>query len=300
MEPDLSTRALRYALAVADCGNLTQAAAGLHLTQQALSQHIRRLERDLGFSLFDRGPRGMHPSAAGAVWLDGARRSLVGLRYAHDAALDATRADGRTRLRLGYVVGAAGELTGPLLEHLAANLPDVDIELVESPLHDTSAGLSRGAVDAALLRAPMDDRDLDTVELLAEPRVLAAADTHPLAQKPSVHPEDLVDEKVLGFPGPDPVAQAFWSLHDVLGNRGPTVTQAPESLSEELQLVALGLHLSITAQSAARFFPWPGVTFCPLEDCPPSRVIAAVRRDDPRPAPRRLLAATDAFATEPV
>lgn len=296
MELDVSTRAIRYALAVADRGNLTQAARELHLTQQALSQHIRRLERDLGFELFVRGPRGVEPTPAGAAWLQGARRGLVELRRTHDAARDAARDDGRVTLRLGYVVGAAGEATNKLLDHLAEAAPDVVLDLTEAPLRDTTAGLATGQADLALLRGPLDDADLETVELFVEPRVAVMAADDPLAARAALEPEDLVGRTIVGFPGSDPVARAFWSLQDVLGERAPAVARTADSLSEELQLVARGSLLSITASSAARFFPWPGVAFRPLLGCPGSRVLAARRRDDPRAALGRVLSVIGDFA----
>jgi DNA-binding transcriptional LysR family regulator len=55
MEPNV--RLLRYILAVADAGTFTAAAEVLHASQPALSQQIRKLEGELGFTLFQRGTR---------------------------------------------------------------------------------------------------------------------------------------------------------------------------------------------------------------------------------------------------
>src|SRR5947208_14464522 len=68
---------LRCAVAIADKGSFTEAAASLHLSQPALSYAIRRLEHDVGARLFDRTPSGARPTAAGAAFLVPARRALA-------------------------------------------------------------------------------------------------------------------------------------------------------------------------------------------------------------------------------
>lgn len=308
MRADISTRAMRYAVAVADHGGFTRAATALHLSQQALSQHIRRLETDLGFQVFDRRSRDIRPTAAGVLWLDAVRRSLWELRQGADAAIDADRADGRATLRVGFVTGAAAELTNVLLKEFENAQPSVDFELLEARLSDTSGGLASGEVDVAFLRQPLSDADLECVTLLEEPRVVALAAGHCLAETESVRPEQLSDYTLVGLPGADSVAQGFWSLADVLGDRAPRIVRTAETVPEELQIVAHGPLISITATSATRYFPWPGVVFRRVDTAPPSRICVAVRRGDLRVLPRQLLrvlrdaisrmpAAANAFAT---
>ena len=48
-----------YFLAVAEHGQVRRAAAALGLSQPALTKGLQRLEKELGFPLFERGPRGM-------------------------------------------------------------------------------------------------------------------------------------------------------------------------------------------------------------------------------------------------
>jgi LysR family transcriptional regulator, transcriptional activator of nhaA len=67
---DLNFRHLRYFRAVAHDGNLTRAAAGLNLSQSALSVQIRALEARLGQALFERRGRRLHLTEAGRIALD--------------------------------------------------------------------------------------------------------------------------------------------------------------------------------------------------------------------------------------
>ena len=76
---------------VAQEGSISRAAEQLYLTQPAVSQHIRGLEKDLGVRLFERGPRGVELTPSGQVLLDYTRCLL---RLAEEARQAAGRAGG--------------------------------------------------------------------------------------------------------------------------------------------------------------------------------------------------------------
>src|SRR5215475_1964008 len=98
---DLPTlRQLRAFIATVEIGSLTQAANALHLTQPAVSQQLRQLERILGVRVLERTNAGLVPTAAGAAILGAAHRT-------HEAAADvaaialACRSGEVGRVRLG-------------------------------------------------------------------------------------------------------------------------------------------------------------------------------------------------------
>ena len=67
---------LRYAVAVADTGSFTAAAAALHVSQSGVSAQVGRLEHDLGVRLFERHTRGVDLTDAGTLLLERARATL--------------------------------------------------------------------------------------------------------------------------------------------------------------------------------------------------------------------------------
>jgi len=71
---DLGT--LRSFVTIADTGNMTRAAARLHMTQSAISMQIKRLEASLEMSVFDRSAQGMTPTPPGEQLLAYARQML--------------------------------------------------------------------------------------------------------------------------------------------------------------------------------------------------------------------------------
>src|SRR4051795_6794790 len=97
-------RHLAYFVAVADAGGFTTAEQIAGTTQPTLSATIRRLERELGTSLFERGTRTLTLSAAGAAFLPHAREVLAAVEEARAAVTDSdTEPVGEVRLgMLGF------------------------------------------------------------------------------------------------------------------------------------------------------------------------------------------------------
>jgi DNA-binding transcriptional LysR family regulator len=81
----VSLAQIEYFVAVAEEGHVGRAARKLHVAQPAVSRQIRKLEDELRAPLFQRTPRGMRLSEAGAVFLGHARDILGGVRAARKA-----------------------------------------------------------------------------------------------------------------------------------------------------------------------------------------------------------------------
>src|SRR6266699_5109394 len=73
---NMELRHLRYFVGVGEEQHYGRAAERLHVAQPALSRQIQDLEKELGFLLFDRLPRGVRLNAAGQLFLGDARRIL--------------------------------------------------------------------------------------------------------------------------------------------------------------------------------------------------------------------------------
>lgn len=89
MNNHLDIAPLRSLVAIADAGGFQRAASSLHLSQAAVSQHVRRLESVVGRPLVERHGRGSRFTAAGGRLLARARQ-IVEL---HDDTVRDVRAD---------------------------------------------------------------------------------------------------------------------------------------------------------------------------------------------------------------
>jgi DNA-binding transcriptional LysR family regulator len=279
-------RELRYFVAVAEERRFTRAAERLYITQQSLSAAIAQLERRLGVELLVRDRQGLRLTPAGEALLTAARGILA---QAATAVEETRRAAGAAPLRVGYAVLAASELTTPILTHLQAAEPQLEIRLRLADYDDPSAGLAGATADVALVRRPIDG-PYAFEDLFAEARVAVLPSTHPLAGRASVAVDELGDEPVITDPGPDAVWRAFYTADDVRGHppaRGVEVG----SFDEELATVALGRAIAFTSAAAARLYPRPDVAYVPLADAAPCTVALAWDPERPPTVLGSLLAA---------
>lgn len=139
---NVSDRWLRVFVAAADTGSFTEAAIRLGVGQPAVSHAVKRLEAAVGCRLFDRTPRGISLSRAGAELH---QRVVAGYAIV-DAAIRDTAAHGRTT-RLVTLSVSTALATHWLMPRLAAfkeQHPGVDLRVITQ---DTDAGVGRDEAD---------------------------------------------------------------------------------------------------------------------------------------------------------
>jgi DNA-binding transcriptional LysR family regulator len=143
----ITSRQLEYFRAVARELHFTRAAELLRVAQPALSQQIRKLERQLGVVLFERDHHRVQITAAGAALLGHAERILSDLEAAEQEMLG-WAAGVRGRIRLGAARGLGAQLAR-LLAGFCGAYPAVDVELREETTEEMVADLYAGRLDAA-------------------------------------------------------------------------------------------------------------------------------------------------------
>lgn len=167
--PEPSLRQLRTFLAVIEAGSVSSAARLLCLTQPAVSQQLRELERGLGTRLLDRAAGRMIPNAAGAALVEPARRATSA---AEDAvAAVAEHGQGETgRLRLGTGATACIHLLPPVLQRVKAAMPGLVVTVAIGNTAEILPRLEAGDLDVVLATLPVPaSRALSTTRLLSDP-----------------------------------------------------------------------------------------------------------------------------------
>ena len=292
-DPDVDLRQLRAFLAVADELHFGRAAASLRIAQPALSQQIRRTERELGVDLFVRTSRSVALTAAGRV-LQGRARSLL-----HQARrdLDETVRVGRGesgRLDVGFVVSALP--LGPIerVQAFRERYPLVRVELTEGYSSTLLARIVRGELDLAVVRDPDPDDAVRFLPFRSEPFVAAVPRGHPLAGRASIRGPELLDDPFVFFPPAAGTVATERNLAPVTaGARRPTVVQEATTWATVLHLVGAGLGVTVAPESATLAAP-DTVVLLPLEgDEHRSELCWAVRADDDREILRNFIAATE-------
>lgn len=191
----LDLKRLRSAVAVAEEGNLSRAAARLHLSQPALSRRIQELEKYLQFSLFEHVGRGIRLTGEGQVFLNQCRDLLAHAEAVEDHARSFASGDSGV-LRIGASPQVLEHLFPELLPRYGALFPLVEVELVEDNQSDLLLRLERGEIHLAMSALPTSGRVESRV--LAPALVLAAiAHTHPLNGVQHLELDELGDSPVL-------------------------------------------------------------------------------------------------------
>jgi DNA-binding transcriptional LysR family regulator len=138
---------LKTFVVVAREGSITRSSELLHLSQPAVSAHIKAIEDALEVSLFERTSRGMSLTIEGKRLLAKAEQTLG----AHQELIDeATRIRGGLagKLRIGAGSNSNNEAVGRLLTGLSERCPDVEVALKHGTSQEVLAGLRNGSLDA--------------------------------------------------------------------------------------------------------------------------------------------------------
>ncbi len=191
--PDWSL--LRSFLAVAEAGSLSGAARALGLSQPTLGRQIADLERDLGVALFDRHPRGLRPTEAGAALIPPARAMRAAAAAAALAAAGRV-AEARGTVRLTASVFVAHHLLPRVLARLRRDVPEIVLELVAS---DASDNLLFREADIALRMYRPTQLDMVTRHLGDIRLGFFASHSYVTRRGEPQAPEDLPAHDLVGY-----------------------------------------------------------------------------------------------------
>ncbi|TYP90520.1 LysR family transcriptional regulator [Blastococcus xanthinilyticus] len=258
----MELRQLAYALAVAEELHFGRAAARMRVSQQSVSEQVRRLERELGAALFVRTSRRVALTAVGEAFLPEARRAVRAAQRARDVGRRAAQGLGR-ELRVGYAEDLGPrlfQLTGPALAGERVHVTPVPMRTPEQ-----LAELREQRLDLAFGWAPPPAPDLEDLLVTREPLVAAMAADHPLVGAGPFDPRALSGRPLVV------VQRAVnpW-LHDAilrqLHDRGATVTVTAEhsTIDQVLPLVLSSAAVGVTTASAAASRSHPGVVYRPF------------------------------------
>ena len=268
-------RQLRYFIAVAEELHFSAAARRLPGSQPALSQQIRLLERTLGVELLTRTTRKVELTPAGAVFLDGARRTVAEAERSVVMAQRVGHGDFDT-LRVSFTDAAALSVLPGGVRIFRTKFPTAHLDLREEA--GAAAQLDavhRGLTDVAILRGPIAESGLTVQGLLNEPFQLVLPDQHPLARRTRVPLRLVREESWVLFPRR--LSPSYYDLIVAMCHQAgfsPAVAYEVEKFQTVLSLVASGSAISIAPLSNASL-SFAGVVYRPMTGTPATVQIAA-------------------------
>ena len=190
-------RQLRLFVTLAEELHFGRAAARERIAQSALSQQIRRLERDLSVRLLDRSTHHVELTAAGAVFLVEARELLAHAERATASARSAAQC--APVLRAG-IVDASCDSMPRILREVQEHHPDLEVHQVEVGVPEQLRLLAEGLLDVGFGRAVLAPADVASALFRLDPVGVLLPATHQLAGRASVPVEMLSGEPPLLSP----------------------------------------------------------------------------------------------------
>src|ERR671934_668420 len=139
--------------------SFSRAAETLHVSQPAVSHHIRHLESALGARVLERVGRRAFPTAAGEVLLAHAGRAFAELEAARQA-IHRLRGVVAGRVRIGTGATASIYFLPEALRRLRARHPEVDLAVVTGNSGELAAAVAASELDIAVLTLPVHGRQL--------------------------------------------------------------------------------------------------------------------------------------------
>lgn len=220
----MDLRLLRYFLAVVDAGTVNAAALSVHVAQPSLSRQIKRLETELGLSIFDRSSKRLALTAAGHAFLPIARDLVSRATRAQAAAT--TMSKGRaTRLTIAAAPTTVADIISPFIVH--AGVEGTIVNVVEANPERVYEALHSGIVDLAVgTRVPPAELNSEVIGYAYLWAQFPSG--HPLAERDRIDIGELVREPLIVMSSNHGVRRMFDSA---VAQRGAAYTAAFETES---------------------------------------------------------------------
>lgn len=297
----MELRHLRYFVAAAEEENVSRAAHKLHVSQPGVSRQIRDLEQEIGFPLFERSAQALKLTAAGRIFLDGAKAVLL---QAEQAVKQARAAAGGVQgeIHAGYAPSLTVRILPPTLRAFQQRFPRVRVAL-----HDLSTGemleqLRSGKLQVAITVrvGPKMMRGLEFSELTRYPTRLAVAPKHPLARAKSVSLDEVTRQPLIIYQRRDyPEYYAMIEKIFATVGRQPVIAEEHDGVS--------GIILAVESGGGAALVPsclaclvGPRLKLIPFSPAGPEvPVIVAWRKQTLSEPVREFIATVKTVAASP-
>ncbi|MHC3474501.1 LysR family transcriptional regulator [Streptomyces sp. 7R007] len=283
---------LRVFVAVCRAGSLSAVARDLGCSQSAVSQHVRRLERETGVALLERQPRGVVPTRAGRVLEGAAAEGIAGLDLAVRQLRDLVDGAG------GFVRVATGATT---VRHFMSDAvvayrqryPAVTLEFrTVSSGRGSFDALADGTLDLAWITLGPPVRGIEQRAVVELPWVLAVRADDPWAGRQRLEAAELADVRLIRLPPNSASAARLEAACEELGLRfayEPSVADWDTALL----LAELGVGRAVVPSLPGLPVPGTGaLRLIPVPALRPLPVGWAVRRWDALSPPARAFADT--------
>jgi DNA-binding transcriptional LysR family regulator len=239
-------------IALSENGSYTKTAENLHLTQPAVSQHIKGLEKELGITIFNRTENGLKPTPQGVIAIRYAKR--IQALY----ELERTRIEDSKKNMFSFTIGITHTSESSLVSNALANYAyskdGLHITIVTDDISNLYTKLENYEIDLAIIEARNSDPRYRSLLLDTDSIMLAVSANNPLAKASMVTIDELKKQKmILRLPGSATrqmfeasLASAELTIHDF------NVMLEVDSIATIKDLVIKDIGVALLARSTCR------------------------------------------------
>ena len=237
-------------LKVYETGNYTRAAEKLSLTQPAVSQHIKQLERELNVTIFDRAGGKIKPTPEGRLVIQYAERVASLYETLQQSLLD--RRHVIDRLRVGVTHTSESNIVSEVLAKYTEQHENMKITIQTDAISSLHDMLKTYKIDIAIVEGGVADPSIKSIMLDTDCLMLAVGNEHPLAKKSIVSLDELRSERMI-LRLPNSGTRNLFAAH--LESRGMStddfnVVLEVDNIATIKDLVRRNYGVSILARSA--------------------------------------------------
>ena len=269
----------------------TQAAAANSITQSAVSQRLKALEKKFDLPLIERHGTELHLTKAGEVVYKGARRILAELREVEERLQEIAGGVGGS-VKVGAIYSVGLYELDTFVKKFFQRYPEIEVELEYSKASKISQDILHGSIDLGIVAYPPSSPQLRSIPFREDELVLICRPDHPFSQYESLSLKKLASQPLVTFQRDIPTRKA---LDEIFRKHGISLIIKAEFDNVELikRAVEIGLGISVVPSTTVKSDVQAGILKAlPLDEGPFMRPIAILHRRGRTlsPAARKFLA----------
>jgi DNA-binding transcriptional LysR family regulator len=263
---DIMIEQMQFFLMIEKLNSFSEAANELYISQSTLSKHIKALEMQLGFKLFDRTTRRIQITPAGEVFRKYAQRIIS--EY-HEMIVETEKYQNDfVRLNIASIPVLEAYHLFDLFDAFQKETPGVHIVIEECERTFALSELRRGIIDMAILRSFFIEKDNFLIIPFAEDEiVLLVPDTHPFAGQDEISLKDAANETFY-FLNRNTGMYAFCIETCRKAGFSPNVVQSELNRRSIPGKIMHGQGITMLAETVAKEISLPGLAYVKLREHP--------------------------------